>query len=56
MERAQAEQHFSPGNVVLGSFDSLTFGVPLGFYYLVANTGHGRTRSPRASTSRPRVS
>ena len=34
-------RHFSPGNVALGSFDSLTFGVPLGFYHLVAGTGHG---------------
>ncbi len=27
--------------MVLGSFDSMTFGVPLGFYSLVASTGHG---------------
>ncbi|MGZ3460397.1 MAG: hypothetical protein ACXU86_18065, partial [Archangium sp.] len=41
VERAQVRQHFSPGNVVLGSFDELTFGVPLGFYNLAAGTGHG---------------
>ncbi len=41
VERAQMERHFSPGHVVLGGFDSLTFGVPLGFYSLVAGTGHG---------------
>ncbi len=41
VERALMERHFSPGHVVLGSFDSLTFGVPLGFYFLVAGTGHG---------------
>jgi hypothetical protein len=41
VERAAAEQHFSPGNVVLGSVDAMTFGVPLGFYSLVAGTGHG---------------
>jgi hypothetical protein len=41
VERAAAQQHFSPGNVVLGGVDSLTFGVPLGFYSLAAGTGHG---------------
>ncbi|MFY0523366.1 hypothetical protein ACN28I_09340 [Archangium gephyra] len=41
VERAQMERHFSPGHVVLGGFDALTFGVPLGFYSLVAGTGHG---------------
>jgi len=41
VERALMERHFSPGHVVLGSFDSLTFGVPLGFYFLVDGTGHG---------------
>ncbi|WNG58585.1 hypothetical protein F0U59_30440 [Archangium gephyra] len=41
VERALMERHFSPGHVVVGSFDSLTFGVPLGFYSLVAGTGHG---------------
>jgi hypothetical protein len=41
VERAAVEQHFSPGNVALGSFDHLTFGAPLGFYYLVVGTGQG---------------
>ena len=41
VEREAARQHYSPGNVVLGSVDHLTFGVPLGFYYLAAGTGHG---------------
>ncbi|MFY0563345.1 hypothetical protein ACN28E_05830 [Archangium lansingense] len=41
VERARRLQHFAPSNVVVGSFDSLTFGVPLGFYHLVAGTSHG---------------
>ncbi|HEX5753155.1 MAG TPA: hypothetical protein VFZ09_43545 [Archangium sp.] len=41
VERALALRHFSPGSVALGSFDSMTFGVPLGFYYLVAGTTQG---------------
>jgi len=41
VERAQGEALFSPGSVALGGFDALTFGVPLGFYHLVAGTGHG---------------
>ena len=41
MEHALALRHFSAGSVALGTFDSLTFGVPLGFYYLVASTGQG---------------
>ncbi|WNG52172.1 hypothetical protein F0U60_01830 [Archangium minus] len=41
VEREAATQHYSAGNVVLGSVDHLTFGVPLGFYYLGAGTGHG---------------
>ncbi|QRK05522.1 hypothetical protein JQX13_35955 [Archangium violaceum] len=40
-ERALTREHFSPGHVALGTFDSMTFGVPLGFYYLAAGTGHG---------------
>ncbi|HYO53031.1 hypothetical protein [Archangium sp.] len=40
-EKKWMEQHFSTGNVVLGGFDHLTFGVPLGFYGLLAGTGHG---------------
>ena len=39
--RAEMEVAFSPGNVLLGSFDRLTFGVPVGFYNLVAGTCHG---------------
>ncbi|KFA93534.1 hypothetical protein [Archangium violaceum] len=41
VEREAAEQHYSAGNVVLGSVDHVTFGVPLGFYYLATGTGHG---------------
>jgi hypothetical protein len=41
VERAEMEAAFSPGNVALGSFDTLTFGVPVGFYNLVAGTSHG---------------
>jgi hypothetical protein len=40
-ERAQMEAAFSPGSVALGSFDALTFGVPLGFYHLAAGVGQG---------------
>ena len=40
-ERALMREHFSPGHVALGTFDHMTFGVPLGFYYLAAGTGHG---------------
>ncbi|WPB72719.1 hypothetical protein KYC5002_27065 [Archangium violaceum] len=40
-EKRWAEQHFSAGSVALGGFDHLTFGVPLGFYGLLATTGHG---------------
>ncbi|WP_071902538.1 hypothetical protein [Cystobacter ferrugineus] len=41
VERAQLERRFSPGPVLLGTVDHMTFGVPLGFYGLVAGTGHG---------------
>ncbi|MDY7228507.1 HNH endonuclease [Hyalangium rubrum] len=41
IERAELEAAFSPHGVALGSFDALTFGVPLGFYNLVAGTCHG---------------
>ncbi len=41
VERSRVQRHFSPGNVALGSFDELTFGVPLGFYNLATGTGHG---------------
>jgi hypothetical protein len=40
-EMKAMERHFSPGNVALGNFDQLTFGVPLGFHHLVAGTGQG---------------
>ncbi|HEX8539968.1 MAG TPA: hypothetical protein VF664_21075 [Cystobacter sp.] len=41
VERALARRHFAPGSVAVGSFDAVTFGVPLGFAYLVAGTGQG---------------
>ena len=41
VEHALTVRHFAPGQVALGGFDSLTFGVPLGFYGLVAGTGQG---------------
>jgi hypothetical protein len=41
VERVAAERHYAPGNVVLGGVDAMTFGVPLGFYYLAAGTSHG---------------
>ncbi|NOK15263.1 hypothetical protein HNS30_40300, partial [Corallococcus exercitus] len=41
VEKALAERHYSPGSVSVGGFDHLTFGVPLGFYHLVAGTGQG---------------
>ncbi|MBN9685245.1 MULTISPECIES: hypothetical protein [unclassified Corallococcus] len=34
-------RHYSAGSISAGVFDHLTFGVPLGFYHLVAGTGHG---------------
>jgi hypothetical protein len=40
-ERALAQAHFAPGSTALGSFDSVTFGVPLGFYHLLAGTTQG---------------
>lgn len=40
-ERALTREHFSPGHASLGIFDHMTFGVPLGFYYLAAGTGQG---------------
>jgi hypothetical protein len=41
VERALMARHHAPGNVALGSFDALTFGVPMGFYHLAAGTGQG---------------
>ncbi|WP_309892113.1 hypothetical protein [Archangium sp.] len=40
-QKRWAARHFSAGNVVLGGVDHLTFGVPLGFYGLLASTGQG---------------
>ncbi|QQR48410.1 HNH endonuclease [Myxococcus xanthus] len=41
VRKALSARHYAPGSVAAGSFDSLTFGVPVGFYHLVAGTGHG---------------
>ncbi|NVJ09457.1 hypothetical protein HUW63_30045 [Myxococcus sp. AM001] len=41
VEKALLERHYSPGSVSAGAFDSLTFGVPVGFYHLAVGTGHG---------------
>ncbi|WP_306799732.1 HNH endonuclease [Corallococcus sp. AS-1-6] len=41
VEQALVKQHFSADNVALGSFDHLTFGVPLGFFHLMAGTAQG---------------
>jgi len=41
VERALMERHYAPGSIALGAFDHLTFGVPVGFYHLVAGAGHG---------------
>ncbi|HLL03171.1 MAG TPA: hypothetical protein VK539_21495 [Myxococcaceae bacterium] len=41
LTEAVGREHYSPGSVALGGVDHLTFGVPLGFYHLVAGTGHG---------------
>ncbi|NVJ18991.1 hypothetical protein [Myxococcus sp. AM010] len=41
VENAQLLGAFAPGNVALASFDALTFGLPLGFYHLVAGTAQG---------------
>ncbi|WP_434347655.1 hypothetical protein ACN6A1_06245 [Myxococcus virescens] len=41
VQKALAERHYSPGSVSAGAFDSLTFGVPVGFYHLAVGTGHG---------------
>ncbi|WP_224249971.1 HNH endonuclease [Hyalangium gracile] len=40
-ERTLTEARLAPGNQVVGFFDHLTFGVPLGFCHLAAGTGHG---------------
>jgi hypothetical protein len=41
VENALARQALESGNVLLGVVDELTFGVPLGFYYLAAGLGQG---------------
>jgi hypothetical protein len=41
VEGALAKQALEPGNVALGVVDELTFGVPLGFYYLAVGLGQG---------------
>ena len=41
VERQLLREHYTSGNVALGGFDQLTFGVPLGFYHLVTGTAHG---------------
>nr|WP_306440935.1 hypothetical protein [Myxococcus llanfairpwllgwyngyllgogerychwyrndrobwllllantysiliogogogochensis] len=41
VEKAQYLGAFAPGNVALASFDHLTFGVPLGFYFLAAGKVQG---------------
>ncbi|MFP2927007.1 hypothetical protein ACLESO_17760 [Pyxidicoccus sp. 3LG] len=40
-DEVQAERIFAPGNLAQGAFDRMTFGVPLGFYHLVAGTARG---------------
>ncbi|MBZ4419224.1 hypothetical protein K8638_22365 [Myxococcus sp. RHST-1-4] len=41
VEQALMQRHYAPESVALGGFDHLTFGVPLGFYHLVAGTRQG---------------
>ncbi|WNG31669.1 hypothetical protein F0U62_22515 [Cystobacter fuscus] len=41
VESALVQQAFSASHVTTGVLDELTFGVPLGFYYLAAGTGRG---------------
>ncbi|ATB29850.1 hypothetical protein [Melittangium boletus] len=52
VERALALRHFAPGSVAVGSFDAVTFGVPLGFYYLVVGTGQGAVALSRGEYER----
>ena len=52
VERALALRHFAPGSVAAGSFDAVTFGVPLGFYYLVVGTGQGASALSRGEYER----
>ncbi len=39
--QALTAERMAPGHLALGTFDHLTFGVPLGLYYLAVGTGHG---------------
>ena len=41
VEGALVEGHYTAQNMALGSMDTLTFGVPLGFYHLAAGSAHG---------------
>ncbi|QSQ22993.1 hypothetical protein JY651_49230 [Pyxidicoccus parkwayensis] len=41
VQKAQYLGAFAPGNVALGAFDHLTFGVPVGFYHLASGTVRG---------------
>ncbi|WP_309897613.1 hypothetical protein [Archangium sp.] len=41
VENALAKQALESGNVLLGLVDEMTFGVPLGFYYLAVGVGQG---------------
>ncbi|MCK8497953.1 hypothetical protein [Myxococcus fulvus] len=41
VQKELMQRHYAPGSVAAGAFDSLTFGVPMGFYHLVVGTGHG---------------
>jgi hypothetical protein len=41
VEEELARRHFAPGSVAVGSLDAATFGVPLGFFYLVVGTSEG---------------
>ena len=41
VENALGKQALAPGHVALGVLDEMTFGVPLGFYYLAAGVGQG---------------
>ncbi|MCP3141142.1 hypothetical protein [Pyxidicoccus xibeiensis] len=41
VEGAVMRRQYAPGEVTLGAFDHLTFGVPVGFYHLLAGTLQG---------------
>ncbi|OJH39021.1 hypothetical protein BON30_20415 [Cystobacter ferrugineus] len=52
VESALVEQAFAPRRVATGVLDELTFGVPLGFYYLAAGTGGGVSSLARGEYER----